>query len=190
MGKLTSLALIEKVSPMTLLAINPSFTFRLPNPNLGLLIVEVQPAALADSLISQLTKNMGVELAHKVQDGRSGWLVVYSDQREQLRAAADAIYAQLGNAQTPDELLCSSIVNAISPEHAQTLNKQNQRVRFLPGNDLLTIDCKPAIAAIRIANQIEKNSNCQIQAVKYLGSSGRLMVTGKASDISACPIQI
>ncbi len=140
MAKLTSLALIEKVSPMTLLAINPTFTFKLPSPNLGLLIAEVQPAAMVDTLISQLTKNMGVELAHKVQDGRSGWLVVYSDQREQLRAAADAIYAQLGDIQTSDEVLCSSVVNAISPEHAQTLNKQAQRVRFLAGNDLLTID--------------------------------------------------
>jgi|GEM_PF-3309533 len=184
MKEIVAQTLIERLSPGMCYALKRAGTTNLSS-TAGLLCLEVRPAYETDTLLDKILKFCCVDLIHKQMDGRSGWLVFSATENSQLTAAADLIANETERSIQSTQITSSTVVSAISEEHAQQINRQHKRVLVKPGSGLLTIDCRPAVSALAIANEAEKSLACQVLQLKFLGSSGRVVLAG-ASDTLQC----
>ncbi|QJY38889.1 hypothetical protein HOO69_20240 [Vibrio europaeus] len=183
MKELIALTLIERLSSGLLLSLKMSGASNLGANSAGLLCFEVRPAHETDTLLDKIFKYCQVELIQKQMDGRSGWVVLTAAENSQLRAAAELVSSETNASEQSIQVTSSSVVSSLSQEHAQQINRQLRRALVSRGRGLLTIDCRPATHALTIANEAEKSMSCQILQLKYLGSSGRVLLTGSADAL-------
>lgn len=183
MKELIALTLIERLSPGLLLSLKASGASQLAANAAGVLCFEVRPAHETDTLLDKIFKYCQVELIQKQMDGRSGWVVLSAAENSQLRAASELVKSETTASEQSSQVSSSSLVSSLSQEHAQQINRQLKRALVSQGNGLLTIDCRPAIHALTIANEAEKSMSCQILQLKYLGSSGRVVLIGTADAL-------
>ncbi|USD66219.1 hypothetical protein [Vibrio sp. SCSIO 43136] len=185
MSELVSLSLIERLTPGTAMLLAQSGGLKPSAADNSLLSLEVRPAPMADVLLDKISKHCDVNLVHKQMDGRTGWLILSAKNSSQLSAAADLVQSELGAPTQEIQVSDSPLVSALSQEHATQLNRQWKRVMVTRGDALLTIDCRPAVYALKIAVEAENQLMCQAAQVKFLGSSGRVVLTGQASSLQS-----
>lgn len=184
MKQLIAQTLIERLSAEMIFALKANGAVTLPVNASGVLCVEVRPAHATDGLLDKIFKYCHVDLVHKQMDGRSGWLLLSARDTSQLRAAAELVSSETQAAASEIHLDAAPVVSSISQEHAQQINRQSKRVVAEQGDALLTIDCRPAVHALAIANHAEQSLACQVLSLKFLGSSGRVVLKGSADALA------
>ena len=152
------------------------------------LIIEVAPA-LAIHRISDLALKAAPDMEPGIlfTERQFGLLELHSSDRQELDAAGKAILKGIG-AKEDDQLvpnvLFDDIIEDLSDQHANILNRSRSASMLVPGESLLLSEVTPALFACVAANEAERAApDAILNDVQMMGVSGRIFMSGTMADL-------
>ena len=188
MAGLRSYIFIDQLQPKTMCYLGTFCRGFLPRANLAALVIEVAPGLDIEPLTDIAVKSVDVKPGILVVERQFGYLEFHSHSTASVKAAGDAILAELGasakDAMRP-EVLASKIVKRIDNYHALLINRNKLGSMILPSESLFVLEMQPAAYAILAANEAEKAANVKIVDYRMMGATGRVYLSGEESNIRA-----
>jgi len=128
-----------------------------------------------------------VHLTQQVVERAFGSMVVHHRDQSDVRAAGEIVLSRLG-ARQEDRQRCQvawhEIIRGMTPEHTVVINRQTRRGSMIvPGHSMFILETEPAGYIIYAANQAEKAANITLVDASAVGAFGRLIVSGRESDV-------
>ncbi|MDX8385311.1 MAG: BMC domain-containing protein [Gallionella sp.] len=159
----------------------------LPIPGDSCLWVEVSPGMAVHRLTDNALKATRVRLAQQVVERAYGSMVIHHRDQSDVREAGNILLSNMG-ATAYDRDTCriawSEIIRGMTPDHTVLINRQDRRgSMILPGQSMFILETEPAGYIIYAANQAEKAANISLIDVRAVGAFGRLIISGRESDV-------
>ena len=158
-----------------------------PTPGEACLWVEVSPGMAVHRLTDIALKATRVHLTQQVVERAFGSMVVHHRDQSDVRAAGEIVLSRLG-ARQEDRQSCQvawhEIIRGMTPEHTVLINRQMRRGSMIvPGHSMFILETEPAGYIIYAANQAEKAAAITLVDASAVGAFGRLIVSGRESDV-------
>ena len=159
----------------------------LPIPGDACLWMEVSPGMAVHRLTDTALKATQVHLAQQVVEREFGSMVIHYRDQSDVIEAGRIVLGSIG-ASPSDRLPCrvqwQEVIRGMTPDHTVLINRQDRRgSMILPNQSMFILETEPAGYIIYAANQAEKAANITLVDVKAVGAYGRLILSGKESDI-------
>tara|TARA_Y100001935_G_scaffold244940_1_gene237960 strand:- start:14812 stop:15426 length:615 start_codon:yes stop_codon:yes gene_type:complete len=159
----------------------------LPIPGDACLWIEVSPGMAVHRLTDTALKATQVHLAQQVVEREFGSMVIHYRDQSDVIEAGRIVLGSIGASQS-DRLPCrvqwQEVIRGMTPDHTVLINRQDRRgSMILPNQSMFILETEPAGYIIYAANQAEKAANITLVDVKAVGAYGRLILSGKESDI-------
>ncbi len=159
----------------------------LPIPGDACLWMEVSPGMAVHRLTDTALKATQVHLAQQVVEREFGSMVIHYRDQSDVIEAGRIVLGSIGASQS-DRLPCrvqwQEVIRGMTPDHTVLINRQDRRgSMILPNQSMFILETEPAGYIIYAANQAEKAANITLVDVKAVGAYGRLILSGKESDI-------
>jgi ethanolamine utilization microcompartment shell protein EutL len=188
MATLRSFIFIDQLQPQTMCYLGAWIRGSLPRTNMAAQIIEVAPGLDIEALTDVALKEADVKGGILVVERQFGYLEFHSRSTSAVKAAADAVLADLGvsagEAMKP-KILASRIVTRIDPLHAFLINRNKGGSMILGGETLFVLEAEPAAYAILAANEAEKAATIKIVDYRMIGATGRLYLSGTEAEVKA-----
>jgi len=186
MADLRSFIFIDQLQPQTLAYIATWMRGSLPRSRMAAQIIEVAPGIDIEALTDVALKEADVRAGLLVVERQFGYLEFHSRATSEVKAAAEAVLAELGaspeDAQHPT-VLASETITRVDHNHAFLINRNKLGSMVLSGDSLYVLECQPASYAILACNEAEKASNVKVVDYRMIGASGRLYLAGNESEV-------
>jgi hypothetical protein len=150
------------------------------------LYVEVSPGIEINRLTDIALKATAVKPGMQIIERYFGMLEIHSPSQAEVRAAGNAILAELGMAETDrikPRILSSQIIRRLDDHQAQLINRTRHGQMIIGGQTLYVLEMEPAAYAALAANEAEKAAHINILEVRSFGSMGRIYLGGEERDI-------
>ena len=188
MATIRSYIFIDRLQPRTLCYLGSFIRGFLPRSGMAALVIEVQPGLEIESITDIAVKHAEVQPGILVVERQFGYLEFHSRSTAAVRAAGEAILAQLqaseADAMKP-EILASKVVRRVDGYHAFLINRNKAGSMILAGESLFVLEMQPAAYSILAANEAEKAADIKIVDYRMMGATGRLYLSGGESDVRA-----
>lgn len=188
MTALRSYIFIDQLQPKTMCYLGSFCRGMLPRANMAALVIEVAPGLDIEPLSDIAVKTVDVKPGILVVERQYGYLEFHSRATASVKAAGDAILAELGASEADalkPEILASQIVTRVDHLHAVLINRNKAGSMVLPGESLFVLEMQPAAYAILAANEAEKAADIKIVDYRMMGATGRVYLSGDESDVRA-----
>jgi hypothetical protein len=188
MAKLRSYIFIDQLQPATMCYLGSFCRGFLPRANMAAIVIEVAPGLDIEPLTDIAVKTVDVKPGILVVERQFGYLEFHSHSTASVRAAGDAILAELGASERDalkPEILASEIVKRVDNYHALLINRNKSGSMLLPSESLFVLEMQPAAYAILAANEAEKAANIKVVDYRMMGATGRVYLSGEESNIRA-----
>ena len=185
MATIRSYIFIDRLQPKTMCYLGTFVRGFLPRSGMAALVIEVQPGLEIESITDIAVKNVDVRPGILVVERQFGYLEFHSESTASVRAAGDAILAELGvgaDAAMKPEILSAKVVKRIDHYHACLINRNKLGSMILPDESLFVMEMQPAAYSILAANEAEKAADIKIVDYRMMGATGRLYLSGEESD--------
>lgn len=150
------------------------------------LYIEISPGIEINRLTDVALKATRVRPGMQIVERYFGLLEVHSESQAEVRAAGEAMLADIGLAEADrikPRILSSQIVRNVDDHQAQLINRMRHGQMLIPGQTLYVMEVEPAPYAALAANEAEKASAINILEVRTFGSFGRVYLGGEERDI-------
>ncbi len=148
----------------------------------------MQPGLDIEPITDIALKNVEVYPGLLAVERQFGYLEFHSHATADVRAAGEAVLAQLGateaDAMKP-EILASKVVKRIDDYHAFLINRNKAGSMVLPGESLFVLEMQPAAYSILATNEAEKAADIKVVDYRMMGATGRVYLSGPESDVRA-----
>jgi len=188
MTELRSCVFLDRLQPRTLCYYGATAKGSLPRSEMSALLLDITPALDIEQLADSVLKSIHVLPSLLQLDSRSGWLGLHSQSADEVNAAADALLTELAADTTMlklPKIVSSKVISRVDASHAFMINRQKSGSLCIPGESLFVLDCQPATYALLAVNEAEKAADVKIVDFRITGSTGRLFLSGKDTDIRA-----
>lgn len=188
MATLRSFIFIDQLQPQTLCTLGSWIRGSLPRTNMAAQIIEVAPGLDVEALTDVALKAADVKGGILVVERQFGYLEFHSRSTAAVKAAADAVLADLGvdaGAALKPKILASRTVTRIDPLHAFLINRNKGGSMILGGETLYVLEAEPAAYAILAVNAAEKAATVKVVDYRMIGATGRLYLAGSEAEIQA-----
>lgn len=158
----------------------------LPTQGQASLMVEISPGIEINRITDIALKSNDVTPGMQIVERLYGMLEIHSDSQAEVRAAGDAILAELGVSESErlkPKILTNQIIRCLSDHQTQLINRMRYGNMILAGQSLFILECEPAAYAALAANEAEKAADINILDVRAFGSFGRVYLGGEDKDI-------
>jgi ethanolamine utilization microcompartment shell protein EutS len=148
-------------------------------------VVEVAPGLDVEPLTDVALKYAGVRAGILVVERHFGYLEVHGS-TDEVRAAGSAVLGALRASEAdavPPEILASTIVTMIDPQHAFLINRNKIGSMVLAGESLFVLEMQPASYAILAVNEAEKAAQIKVVDYRMIGATGRVYLSGSEADV-------
>ncbi len=160
----------------------------LPLPGDASLWIEISPGIEINRITDVALKATDVRPGMQVIERLYGLLEIHSPSQASVRAAGEAILAELGVLEAQrikPKVISSQIIRNVDPHQTQLINRTRHGQLLLAGQTLYVMEVAPAAYAALAANEAEKRANLNILEVRAIGSFGRIYLGGEERDIMA-----
>ena len=152
------------------------------------LIVEVAPGLAIERVIDLALRAVpAVEPGILFVERQFGVLEVHGGDLDDVRRAGAAILDGLGASATDQlrpRVLFSDVIEDVSDQHAEIINRTRQASMVMPGQTLLVYEMTPALFATVAANAAEKVApGVTLVDVSMIGAAGRVYMSGATEDV-------
>ncbi|WKZ82467.1 MAG: hypothetical protein QY307_10350 [Acidimicrobiia bacterium] len=150
------------------------------------LYVEISPGVEINRLTDVALKATEVRPGMQIVERYFGLLEVHSPSQAEVRAAGQAILAEIGAEESDrikPRIASSQIIRRIDDHHAQLINRTRHGQMIIPGQTLYLLEMEPASYAPLAANEAEKAARINVLEVRSFGSLGRVYLGGEEADI-------
>ncbi|WP_458778056.1 hypothetical protein [Desulforhopalus sp. 52FAK] len=185
-NKLRAFVFIDRLQPQLAVAFAAGCSGFLPIGGQSALIVEVDPGILINQAMDCALKSSNVRPGKSFVERHFGFLELHADAQADVKYAGDSILNGLGVSRSDIQqprVVSSQIIRRVNPYHAQMVNVHRNASLLMPGTDLFTMECEPAAYALRVANEIEKDTPVTLIDCNEIGAVGRLSVSGTSSQV-------
>ena len=158
----------------------------LPLPGDTSLWIEISPGIEINRITDVALKSNDVTPGMQIVERLYGMLEIHSDSQAEVRAAGDAILAELGVTEADrlkPKILSHQIIRCLDDHQTQLINRMRFGNMILAGQTLFILECEPAAYAALAANEAEKAADINILDVRAFGSFGRVYLGGEDKDI-------
>ena len=186
MAKLRSYIFIDQLQPGTMCYLGTFCRGFLPRANMAAIVIEVAPGLDIEPLTDIAVKTVDVKPGILVVERQFGYLEFHSHSTAAVRAAGDAILAELGSSEKDalrPEILASKIVKRVDNYHALLINRNKSGSMILPSESLFVLEMQPAAYAILACNEAEKEADIKVIDMRMIGANGRLYLAGTEADV-------
>jgi len=186
MTELRSFIFIDQMQPQTTCYLATWMRGRLPRANMAAQIIEIAPGLDIEPLTDVALKHAEVSGGVLVVERQFGTLEFHGRSTAAVRAAADAVLAELGASAddaTRPKVLAARIITGVDPVHAFLINRNRVGSMVLPGESLFVLEMQPASYAILAANEAEKAADVKIVDYRMIGATGRVYLSGEESSL-------
>lgn len=187
MGQVGAYTIIDKLQPKTASYLSiASRSGSLTLPGTAMLIMEVMPTGLIESVANVALKACdGIANVFQL-DGRVGYLAISSQSVDEVREAGRMVLDRL-ELEPPSlenrKVVASELVSRIDPQHAFITNKLKSGSMCVPGESLFIMECQPAPETVRAVNEAEKAADIKVVDFRFTGSMGRMILSGRDEEI-------
>jgi hypothetical protein len=158
----------------------------LPLDGQASLIVEIAPGIAINTLTDVALKRARVVPGMQIVERAYGLLELHAFDQGEVRAAAAAILAKLGLAET-DRLaprtLTREIITGVDGHQSAIINRMRHGQMLESGQTLYTLEVAPAGYAALAANEAEKRAEVSVLEVVTFGAVGRVWLGGGEEEI-------
>ena len=193
MTTLASLVIVDKVQPQT--AAYMTATSRnglVTRPGVAMAVLTMMPTVSVEEAMDIALKRGDVRLSFLQMDSRVGFLAIQSQSISELRDVVDAIIDEMRLELPADEVktVHSRLVSRLDANQAYVTNMMRMGSLAIPGDTLFVVESDPSAYALVAVNEAEKAAELRLVDFKFTGSMGRMIVSGKESDIRAAKYAI
>ncbi len=184
--ELRSYAFLDSLQPQYTAFLGTIAQGFLPLAGDASLWVEIAPGIEINRLTDIALKATGVKPAMQIIERYYGLLEVHAASQAAVRAAGDAILAEIDHVETDrikPRILSSQIIRRVDDHHVQLINRFRHGHMLLGGQTLYVLEVEPAAYASLAANEAEKAAEINILEVRAFGSMGRMFLGGEERDI-------
>jgi hypothetical protein len=158
----------------------------LPLEGQACLFIEVAPGIAINSLTDVALKKTRVAPGMQVVERAYGLLEVHSSDQGEVRAAGEAILAQLKLSESDrlaPRVLSREIITGVDAHQSAMIDKMRHGDMLLGGQSLYTLEIHPAGYAAIAANEAEKRADVSLLEMIAFGAVGRLWLGGSEESI-------
>jgi ethanolamine utilization microcompartment shell protein EutS len=182
---LRSFIFIDQLQPQTMSYLSTWIKGSLPRSNMAATVIEIAPGLDIEPLTDVALKHADVRAGVLVVERQFGYLEIHGATAE-VRAAGAAVLERLNATQadaTRPEILASTIVTMLDPQHAFLINRNKIGSMALPGESLFVMEMQPASYAILATNEAEKAARIKVVDYRMIGATGRVYLSGAEADV-------
>jgi hypothetical protein len=183
---LRSYVFLDRLQPQLAAFIGTTARGFLPLAGQASLWVETSPGMVVNPALDAALKATKCAPAVQVIERSYGLVEVHHDEQGEVfaagRAMCEVLGVEAGKSGKP-KLVSEQIIRAITPYHAQIINRGRQGMMILPGQSLLVLETDPAAWIVLAANEAEKAANVALVDLRPSGAFGRLWLAGTEAEI-------
>jgi hypothetical protein len=158
----------------------------LPLDGQAAILVEIAPGIAINRLTDVALKSTRVKVGMQIVERAYGLVELHASDQGEVRAAAAAMLAELGVAET-DRLaprtLSREIITGIDGHQSAMINRMRHGEMLASGQSLYTLEVAPAGYAALAANEAEKRTEVNLLEVVTFGAVGRIWLGGGEQEI-------
>jgi hypothetical protein len=180
-----SYVFLDRLQPQLAAFIGTTARGFLPLAGQASLWVETSPGMVVNPALDAALKATRCAPAVQVIERSYGLVEVHHDEQGEVHAAGRAMQGILGDLEKmgKPKLVSEQTIRAITPYHAQIINRGRQGMMILPGQSLLVLETEPAAWIVLAANEAEKAANVALVDMRPSGAFGRLWLAGTEAEI-------
>lgn len=186
--ELRTLTFIDSLQPQLVQFIPKENMIHAPAALDAMLIIEIAPAMEIHSMVNLALKRTKVRLGALITERYFGQMFVqHSDQGQVKEAGIEIMHtASLDeNSRAKIELLTNKIIRNVEPDHAVYFNLEAPSNKVKPGESVLIMETTPAAYLAIACNEALKAARVKLIAIRPVGSTGRLVMSGPESEIDS-----
>ena len=165
----------------------------LPLDGQAAVVVEIAPGIAINRLTDVALKRTRVAVGMQIVERAYGLVELHAFDQGEVRAAAAAMLAELGVAES-DRLaprtLSREIITGIDGHQSAMINRMRHGDMLASGQTLYTLEVAPAGYAALAANEAEKRSDVNLLEVVTFGAVGRVWLGGGEQEIREAAVAI
>lgn len=153
------------------------------------LVVEISPAMEIHRMIDLSLKATSVRLGEVITERHFGLLEVHHAEQGEVQEAGRAILRETGldeNDRSPIKLMTHQIIRGVEKDHSMYFSSLAAGNMVLTGESVLIMEATPASNMTLICNEALKAAEVKLIHIKPYGATGRLILSGKESEIDSC----
>lgn len=184
---LRTYAFIDRMQPQCAAHIAATSPGDPPLAGMAELFVEMAPGNEVFRAADIALKAAGVRPALQIIEREFGLLEIHSEHQAEVRAAGDALLAELGMKETDrikPVVASTQFITNVHGYQAQLLNKWRKGSLMMPGSSLFVMEVTPAAYVCLAANEAEKAADINIIEIRAVGRFGRMFVSGTESAVA------
>lgn len=150
------------------------------------LFVEIAPGIQINRLTDAALKKTRVMPGMQIVERAYGLLELHHDDQGEVRAAGEAILADLGLTEKDrlrPRIVSSEIITGLHGYQEMLINRMRHGDMIVEGETLYVLETHPAAYAAIAANEAEKASPVRLMEVLTFGAFGRLYLGGSEAEI-------
>jgi hypothetical protein len=158
----------------------------LPLDGQAAVVVEIAPGIAINRLTDVALKRTRVAVGMQIVERAYGLVELHAFDQGEVRAAAAAMLAELGAAES-DRLapraLSREIITGVDGHQSAMINRMRHGEMLASGQTLYTLEVVPAGYAALAANEAEKRADVNLLEVVTFGAVGRVWLGGDEDEI-------
>ncbi len=187
--ELRTLTFIDSLQPQLAQFIAQKNSVYDPSEYDSALVMEISPAMEIHRMVDLALKGTSVRLGEIITERHFGLFVVHHPTHGEVQEAGRAVLRETGldeNDRAPIQLLTNQIIRGVEKDHSMFFSSLASGNMVLSGESLLILEAKPASYMSLICNEALKAAEVKLIHIKPYGATGRLILSGKESEIDSC----
>jgi hypothetical protein len=158
----------------------------LPLDDQAAVVVEIAPGIAINRLTDVALKRTRVAVGMQIVERAYGLVELHAFDQGEVRAAAAAMLAELGVAESErlaPRTLSREIITGVDGHQSAMINRMRHGEMLASGQTLYTLEVAPAGYAALAANEAEKRADVNLLEVVTFGAVGRVWLGGGEEEI-------
>lgn len=152
------------------------------------LMIEIAPAMEIHSMIDIALKNTGVRLGSVVTERVFGLMMVHHENQGEVKEAGNVVLRETQlkeNDRSEVKILTHKIIRSVEQDHAIMFTGMAKGNMVLAGDSVFILEATPAAYLMLACNEALKTADVKLIDIKPYGATGRLIISGKESEIDS-----
>ncbi len=152
------------------------------------LMIEIAPAMEIHSMIDIALKNTDVRLGSVVTERVFGLMMVHHENQGEVKEAGNVVLRETNlkeNDRSEVKILTQKIIRSVEQDHAIMFTGTAKGNMVLAGDSVFILEATPAAYLMVACNEALKAADIKLIDIKPYGATGRLIISGKESEIDS-----
>jgi len=152
------------------------------------IFLEIAPAMEIHTMIDLALKATNVRLTAVVTERQFGLMEVHHPDQGEVREAGRAVLDATGlkeDDRSEVKILTNKIIRGVEQDHAISFTGMSKGNMVIAGESVFILETTPAAYLALSCNEGLKAANVKLINIKPFGASGRLIMSGKESEIDS-----